>query len=119
VTFLTQSNIEQILLDQPWNGTASDLANLYLLSLGAESIGDEAPRPVGLGEGTTCYVFPDYIYDNGAFDDFVVHEAVHIFHNCKRASIGLLGTRSGGCEWLQAINYRKRNRMPPRLVHPE
>lgn len=51
---------EQILYDQPWEGTAWNLANLYLLSLGADAIADEAPRLVGLSEETTCFVSPGY-----------------------------------------------------------
>jgi len=40
------------------------------------------------------------------FDDFVVHEAAHIFHNCKRRTIGLPETRKR--EWLLDIQYQKR-----------
>ena len=36
----------------------------------------------------------------------VVHEAAHIFHNCKRRTIGLAETRKR--EWLLDIQYRKR-----------
>ena len=35
-----------------------------------------------------------------------MHEAAHIFHNCKRASIGLRETRTR--VWLLDIEYRKR-----------
>jgi hypothetical protein len=38
--------------------------------------------------------------------NFVVHEAAHIFHNCKRRTIGLPETRRR--EWLLDIQYRKR-----------
>jgi hypothetical protein len=106
VIFLTHSNIEQILYDQRWEGTAWNLANLYLLSLGAEALADEAPRLVGLSEETTCFVSPGYFGNNGAFEDFVVHEAAHIFHNCKRATVGLPETRTR--EWLLDIEFRKR-----------
>jgi hypothetical protein len=106
VIFLTDSNIERILYDQPWEGTAWNLANLYLLSLGAETIADDAPHLVGLSEETTCYVSPSYFGNNGAFEDFVVHEAAHIFHNCKRATVGLPETRTR--EWLLDIDFRKR-----------
>jgi hypothetical protein len=106
VIFLTDSNIEQILYDQTWEETAWNLANLYLLSLGAEALADDAPRLVGLSEGTTCFVSPSYFGSNGAFEDFVVHEAAHIFHNCKRAAIGLPKTRTR--EWLLDIDFRKR-----------
>ena len=40
------------------------------------------------------------------FADFIAHEAAHIFHNCKRATIGLSETRTK--EWSLDIEYRKR-----------
>lgn len=40
------------------------------------------------------------------FADYVVHEAAHVFHNCKRATVGLPATRRR--EWLLDIDYRKR-----------
>jgi len=27
---------------------------------------------------------PDYLTEHDPFADFIVHEAAHIFHNCKR-----------------------------------
>lgn len=36
----------------------------------------------------------------------MVHEAAHIFHNCKRETIGLRETRRR--EWLLEIDYAKR-----------
>jgi hypothetical protein len=36
----------------------------------------------------------------------VVHEAAHIFHNCKRRTAGLAETRRR--EWLLDIEFRKR-----------
>ena len=59
-----------------------------------------------LGEETTCYVSLAYFHEGDPFDDFVVHEAAHIFHNCKRRTIGLPETRKR--EWLLDIQYRKR-----------
>ena len=106
VVFLTSANIELILLEHPFNGSAWMLANLYLASFGAELLGKDAPRLVGLSEETTCYVTPEYFAEGDAFSDFIVHEAAHIFHNCKRASIGLHQTRRK--EWLLDIEYRKR-----------
>jgi len=47
-----------------------------------------------------------YFHEGEAFDDFVVHEAAHIFHNCKRRTIGLPETRKR--EWLLDIQYRRR-----------
>ncbi len=106
VIFLTQNNIEKLLYEQSWEGTAWDLANLYLLSVGAEAIAEDAPRLVGLSQETTCFVSPAYFSENDPFEDFVVHEAAHIFHNCKRETVGLPQTRTR--EWLLDIDFRKR-----------
>ena len=61
---------------------------------------------VGLSEDTTCYVSMDYFKPNSQFDDFVVHEAAHILHNCKRRTIGL--PEIGGRERLLDIEFGKR-----------
>ena len=42
----------------------------------------------------------------GRFEDFVVHEAAHVFHNCKRGPIGLRETRRR--EWLLHLEFKKR-----------
>jgi len=47
-----------------------------------------------------------YFRGNGRFSDFLVHEAAHIFHNCKRRTVGLPETRTR--EWLLDIEFRKR-----------
>jgi hypothetical protein len=106
VVYVTSETIEQIILNHGWDRTAWDLANLYLLSLGAKLLGPKAQRVVGISEGTTCYVSPDYFAQDDPFADFVVHEAAHIFHNCKRRTIGLRETRTK--EWLLDIEYRQR-----------
>lgn len=106
VVFLTSSNIEAILRRQTFEGSAWTLANLHLASLGAELLGEDAPHLVGLSEGTTCYVSPEYFAQDDPFADFLVHEAAHIFHNCKRATLGLRATRTK--EWLLDIEFRKR-----------
>jgi hypothetical protein len=49
---------------------------------------------------------PAYFAENDLFADFVVHEAAHIFHNCKRRTIGLRETRMK--EWLLDIEFRQR-----------
>jgi hypothetical protein len=72
----------------------------------AELLGKTAPHLVGLSEETTCYVSPEYFSQDDPFADFIVHEAAHIFHNCKRAIVGLRQTRRK--EWLLDIEYRKR-----------
>ena len=66
----------------------------------------EADRIVGISIETTCYVTKEYFDENDPFADFVVHEAAHIFHNCKRERVGLPGTRRR--EWLLEIDFAKR-----------
>lgn len=106
VVFLTSANIEPLLLEHGFDSSAWTLANLYLASLGAELLGEDAPRLVGLSEETTCYVSHEYFVEGDPFADFIVHEAAHIFHNCKRRTVGLRETRTR--EWLLDIEYRKR-----------
>lgn len=106
VVFLTGANIEPVLLDEGFDHAAWVLANLYLASLGAELLGDEAPHLVGVSQETTCYVSPEYFTEDDPFADFIVHEVAHIFHNCKRRTVGLTETRTK--EWLLNIEYRKR-----------
>lgn len=106
VVFLTSANIEPLLLEHGYDSSAWTLANLYLASLGAKLLGEEAPRLVGLSEETTCYVSPDYFADDDPFADFIVHEAAHIFHNCKRRTIGLPEARRK--EWLLDIEFSQR-----------
>ena len=106
VVYVTSDTIESIILNHGWDRSAWDLANLYLLSVGAELLGPDAPRVVGISEETTCYVSPDYFAEDDPFADFIVHEAAHIFHNCKRRTIGLRETRTK--EWLLDIEYRQR-----------
>ena len=106
VVFVTSANIESLILARPFDRSAWSLANLYLASVGADLLGERAPRIVGLSEGTTCFVSPQYFDERDPFADFVVHEAAHIFHNCKRRTVGLPGTRAK--EWLLDIEFGKR-----------
>ena len=106
VVFVTDDNIETILLDASFHSSAWAIAAVYLGSVGAEPLGPTAPRIVGLSEHTTCYVSPEYCRDGDPFADFVVHECAHIFHNCKRHTLGLKETRRR--EWLLDIAYLKR-----------
>ena len=106
VVFLTPDNITRVLTECTWLHTAWHLANIYLDSIGADLLGDEAERLVGLSEETSCYVSPTYFERGDIFADFVVHEAAHIFHNCKRPTVGLPETRTR--EWLLDIAYPKR-----------
>jgi hypothetical protein len=84
LVFLTVANIEQGLLGCTWPHSAWDPANLYLGSMDAPLLGPDVPKIVGLSEETTCLVSLKYFKTKDPFADFVVHEAAHIFHNCKR-----------------------------------
>jgi len=106
VVFLTAANIETVLRDQSWLHSAWDLANLYLSSVDAELLGPSAPSLLGLSQETTCYVSADYFADDARFADYVIHEAAHVFHNCKRTTAGLSETRTR--EWLLLLEFRKR-----------
>jgi hypothetical protein len=107
IIFLTPDNIASVILQANFASTAWNLANLYLLSCGAEPLSKEAPEIVGLSEATTCYVSTAYFRSENRFDDFVVHEAAHVFHNCKREFLtGLPKIR--GREWLLEIEFQKR-----------
>ena len=106
VVFLTPTTIEHVLTQTRYLKTAWSLSNIYLASCGSKLLADDAPELVGLSEETTCYVSMTYFQPNGQFDDFVVHEAAHIFHNCKRQTIGLPEVR--GREWLLNIDFGKR-----------
>lgn len=106
VVFLHPGNIESVLRAATWPRTAWSLSNLYLVSVGCERLSSEAPNIVGLSEETTCYVSPAYFSSQDEFADYVVHEAAHVFHNCRRATVGLPETRSR--KYLLDIDYRKR-----------
>ena len=59
-----------------------------------------------MSEETTCYLTPEYFTETDPFADFVVHEVAHIFHNCKRGTLGLKQTRTR--EWLLDIEFSER-----------
>ena len=106
VVFLTPATINAIIKNTRWLSTAWNIANIYLSSMGEKSLTDETPAILGLSEETTCYVSVEYFRNNNPFDDYVVHEAAHIFHNCKCEMIGLHETRRR--EWLLDIDFAKR-----------
>ena len=106
VVFLTPETIRSELETVDWPHTGWDLANLYLGSLGAELLSDEAPQIVGLSLESTCYVSLEYFGETSRFSDYIVHETAHIFHNCKRGTIGLRETRRR--EWLLELEFSKR-----------
>ncbi|ACC76451.1 hypothetical protein C9I56_33275 [Paraburkholderia caribensis] len=106
VVFLTPQNIAAVLMDQRWLSTAWNLANLYLSSVGVSAFSEQADDIVGLSEETTCYVSMRYFEETDPFADFVVHEAAHVFHNCKRTTVGLNGSRHG--KYLVNVDYKRR-----------
>jgi hypothetical protein len=103
---LTPTNVEHVLTDTAWDHTAWALANLYLRSIEAPLLGADAPELAGLSEESTCYLAADAVARRAPLVDVLVHEAAHVFHNCKRRTVGLRETR--GREWLLTIEFRKR-----------
>jgi hypothetical protein len=106
VVFLRADSITQAIRDCVFLSTAWKLANLYLTSIGAPRLSSEAPLLEGMSEGTMCYVSMRYFSQTDRFADFIVHETAHIFHNCKRETIGMSHTRTR--EWLLPIAFEKR-----------
>ncbi len=105
VVFLTPESVERV-ISETCLSTAWDLANIYLGSLDLPPLGGDRPSIVGLSEETRCYVSASYFSERDPFADFVVHEAAHVFHNCKREYVGLPFTRNR--EWLLPIAFRRR-----------
>ena len=48
----------------------------------------------------------EYFDEGDPFADFVFHETAHIFHNCKRATVGQPETRTR--EWLLDLDFTQR-----------
>jgi len=106
VVLVGSDNVVALIEEEGFLRSAHRIACLYLTSIGGEPLGPEAPALVGISGATTCYLTADYWKSEDPFADFLVHEAAHIFHNCKRARIGLHGTRRR--EWLLDIDFAKR-----------
>ena len=108
VIFLTPENIESTLRASTWLHTTWDLANMYLLQRGVKPLSPDAPSIVGLSQETACYLSLDYLADQSKepYSDYLVHEAAHVFHNCRRCMIGLPETRTRHS--LLSIHYAKR-----------
>lgn len=105
IVFLTRESIERILREIAYLETAWTLGNMYLHSLRAPRLSD-AVTAVGISVETTCYVSLEYFAEEDPFADYVVHEVAHIFHNCKRCTLGLPHSRRK--EWLLNIAFAKR-----------
>ncbi|KGC70274.1 hypothetical protein DP57_6089 [Burkholderia pseudomallei] len=106
IVFLTPHNIVDVLTTESWLSTAWRLANLYLDSLGARRLSSQADDLVGLSQDTTCYVSLAYFDQTDPFADYVVHEAAHVLHNCRRTTIGLPERRH--CATPLDIAFRQR-----------
>jgi len=109
VIFLTGSNVRRLIWGLSFQSTARTLANIYLISIGAKPICNETTGCLGLNEETSCYVSLSYFAlspEDRRFEDYVLHEGAHIFHNTKRATIGLPSTRTH--KWLLPIKFEKR-----------
>lgn len=106
LVFLTPGNIGKVLAGMTWMGTAWQVANLYLGSLGLPGLDGKPVRLVGLSEETTFFVSMAYFQEKDPFADYVVHEAAHVFHNWKRKRAGLHHTRKR--EFLLEIAFAKR-----------
>ena len=106
VVFLTPASIRHIIHSHTWLRTIWTLADAYLDDIGAERLADDHPALVGLSEDTTCYVTSAYLNSPEPFSDYIVHEVAHVFHNCKRETVGLPATRSR--EWLLDVDFRMR-----------
>ncbi|WP_233411958.1 hypothetical protein [Paraburkholderia kururiensis] len=106
IVFLTPHNIVDVLTTESWLSTAWRFANLYLDSLGARRLSSQADELVGLSLDTTCYVSLAYFDHTDPFADYVVHEAAHVLHNCRRTTIGLSERRH--CATPLDIAFRQR-----------
>ena len=106
LVFVSGDNIEQLVSETDSLSTARQIANLFLGSLDLPALDDQPMGFVGFSEETTFYVSMDYFKDGDPFADWVVHEAAHVFHNWKRAYVGLPETRTR--EFLLNIAFAKR-----------
>ena len=106
IVFLTREAAHQTIRETPFLSSARTIANVYLHSLRAPTLGDEPSQIVRLNLGRECYVSMDYFADGDPFADYATHEVAHIFHNCKRETVGLPCSRSR--KWLLEIRFAKR-----------
>jgi len=106
LVFVSRDNIDLLITETKRLSTVWDIANIYLGSLGLPGLNDQPVGIVGFSEETTFFVSITYFEDSNPFTDWVVHEAAHVFHNWKRASVGLPHTRTR--EFLLEIAYSKR-----------
>jgi hypothetical protein len=106
IVFLTREVVHRLIHDLDYRRSAWTIATIYLRSLGLASLDGSRNPPLGCNEHVTCYVSLEYFRQTDPFADYVVHEVAHIFHNCKRRTIGLPSTR--GKEWVLDIAFSMR-----------
>lgn len=108
VVFLTHDIVHELIANTSWPNTAWNVARIWLDSIDAPPLSDEATGLLGLSEGTQCLVSLRYFQDIEAdpFADYVVHEVAHLFHNNKRRYVDL--PAKGRREWILDIEFRKR-----------
>lgn len=106
LVFVSGETIERLVSEADSPSTARQIAHLFLGSLGLPGLDDRPVGFVGFSEETTLYVSMEYFEDGDPFADWVVHEAAHVFHNWKRAYVGLPATRTR--EFLLNIAFAKR-----------
>ncbi len=106
LVFVSGDNIETLIRETDRLSTARQTTNLFLGSLGLPGLDDQPVVFVGFSEETTFYVSMAYFKEGDPFADWVVHEAAHVFHNWKRAYVGLPETRTR--EFLLNIAFAKR-----------
>jgi hypothetical protein len=106
IVFLTREAAHRAIRETMFLSSARTIANVYLHSLRAPTLGDEPSQIFGLNLEKECYVSMEYFTEPDPFADYVIHEVAHIFHNCKRETIGLPFSRSK--EWLLGIRFAKR-----------
>jgi hypothetical protein len=106
IVFLTREAAHQAIRDIKFLEEAWTIANIYLGSLGVPTLSEDGARAVGVNLGTKCYVSLEYFAEKALLADYVVHEVAHVFHNCKRRTIGLPHSRRK--EWLLDVAFAKR-----------
>lgn len=106
VVLLTREATHRAISEVAFLETAWTLANMYLYSLRAPMLGPGNSPIVGLSVETKCYISLEYFAETDLLADYVTHEVAHIFHNCKRRTLGLPHTRRK--EWLLNIAFAKR-----------
>jgi len=102
---VTDANVEDIIRGAPSLSTGWNVANFYLVGVGAEALGGTGSY-AGFSTNLKCYVTPEYFEQKEPFVDFLIHECAHVLHDCKFERIELRATRSR--ERLVELEFRER-----------